>query len=79
MSYSLENQTLHVSVGEEAVDVDVGFIFHSSDRKEVGLVVISHVDTRCNLVKAITIGGRALRDDPSRVERVIPVFHKQTT
>lgn len=51
MSYSLENQILHVSVGEEALDVDVGFIFHSSDRKEVGLVVLSHVDTRCNLVK----------------------------
>ena len=79
MSYSLEKQTLHVSVGEKAVDVDVGFIFHSSDRMDVGLVVLSHVDTRCNLVNAITIGGRALRDDPSRVERVIPVFHKQTT
>lgn len=79
MSYSLENQTLHVSVGKEAVDVDVGFIFHSSERKEVGLVAISHVDTRCNLVKAIIIRGGALRDDPSRVERVIPVFHKQTT
>ena len=68
-----------MSVGKEAVDVDVGFVYHSRERKEVRLVVLFHVDTRGNLVKAVTIGRGAVRNDPSSVERVIPVFHKQMT
>ena len=79
VSYSPQDQTLHVSVGKETVDVEVGFVCHSRERKEVRFIIFSHVDTRYDLVKAVTVGRGAVCDDPNSVARVIPVFHKQTT